>query len=141
MQYTVYAAEKADGAYTAIAEGLVEAAYTHSGLAAGSLRYYQVEASAVLDGRTLTGQRTSAVSAVTEKPGDDRRPPGENGSVKACAHEKTGAQQNRTGPRRRPVDRRQNWAGHRSRTGDPSGAGCRRILRKMRLHHLGSDYS
>ena len=75
VQYTVYAAEKADGAYTAIAEGLVEAAYTHSGLAAGSLRYYQVEASAVLDGRTLTGQRTSAVSAVTEKPATTAAPP------------------------------------------------------------------
>ena len=52
VSYIVYCSDKADGGYEAVADGITQTGYTHTGLAARTTRYYKVTAVVTMDGKT-----------------------------------------------------------------------------------------
>ena len=67
VSYIVYYSDKESGSYEAVAEGITETSYTHTGLAAKTTGYYKVTAVVTMDEKDFEGpQPETPVSATTE---------------------------------------------------------------------------
>ena len=67
VSYIVYYSDKESGSYEAVAEGITETSYTHTGLAAKTTGYYKVTAVVTMDEKDFEGPLPEApVSATTE---------------------------------------------------------------------------
>lgn len=67
VSYIVYYSDKESGSYEAVAEGITETSYTHTGLAAKTTGYYKVTAVVTMDEKDFEGPQPEApVSATTE---------------------------------------------------------------------------
>ena len=67
VSYIVYYSDKESGSYEAVAEGIKETSYTHTGLAAKTTGYYKVTAVVTMDEKDFEGPLPETpVSATTE---------------------------------------------------------------------------
>lgn len=67
VSYIVYYSDKESGSYEAVAEGITETSYTHTGLAAKTTGYYKVTAVVTMDEKDFEGPLPETpVSATTE---------------------------------------------------------------------------